>query len=55
MFLLFAFKIIITDHKEVTAPRVNQKKGPFQEEEESKKSRYAYKRSFKCILTYSLL
>lgn len=39
MFLLFAFKIIITNHKEVTAHRVNQKKVPFQEERESKKFR----------------
>lgn len=37
MLLLLAFKIIITNHKNITAPRVNQKKVPFQEERESKK------------------
>lgn len=54
MFLLFAFKRIIINHKdEVIVPRVNYKNVPFQKGRDPGK--YIKVRSYKDILIYSLL
>ena len=55
MFLLFAFKRIIINHKdEVIVPRVNYKNVPFQKKEREP-GKYIKVRSYKDIFIYSLL